>query len=170
MIKGNFYRQSFVHENLKYLVKCLYAPNKDSIMDDPHNESTAFFKNMIDDTLDNNFHHCILTGNYNITINQDMDTNRYLHVNNPTSCQYFMMRLATTYLIDIWWLKNPNIREFTFDKLQRKNRTKARLDYFLISGNTAEIVVDTSTERACNLSDHRPINIELSSSPFVRGR
>ena len=48
------------------------------------------------------------------------------------------------------------------------NQTKARLDYFLISDNTAEIVFVTNIDRACNLSDHKPINIELSPSPFVK--
>ena len=47
---------------------------------------------------------------------------------------------------------------------------KARLDYFLISKNTAEIVVDKSIDRACMLSDHRTIHLHLSSSPLTRGR
>ena len=56
-----------------------------------------------------------------------------------------------------------------FVKKQERNRTKARLDYFLISKNTDEIVVDTSIDRACRLSDHRPIHLHLSYSPFKGG-
>ena len=33
-------------------------------------------------------------------------------------------------LTDIWRDRNPQKREFTFDKQQKNNRTKARLDYF----------------------------------------
>ena len=43
IIKGNFSRLTFEHNKLKYLVKCLYAPNKDMIAGNTNNESTFFF-------------------------------------------------------------------------------------------------------------------------------
>ena len=53
---------------------------------------------------------------------------------------------------------------------QKRNSVKAKHEYFLISKNTEEIVVDTSIERTYMLSDHRPIQLHLLSSPFIRGR
>ena len=60
--------------------------------------------------------------------------------------------------------------EFTFDKMQRRNHTKARIDYFLLSRNTTELLTGASIGRACKLSDHRPIYFQISSSTFKKGR
>ena len=49
MIKGNFSRLTFVHKEQRYLIKCLYAPNKDSVESDIKNERTKFLKEVFDD-------------------------------------------------------------------------------------------------------------------------
>ena len=62
VIKGNFSRLTFEHNKLKYLVKCLYAPNKDMIACDMNNENTIFFKSIFDDLNDMEYDQCVMAG------------------------------------------------------------------------------------------------------------
>ena len=71
MIKGNFSRLTFVPNKQKYLIKCLYAPNKDSVKSDNVNESTKFFKEVFDDGNYEDFQNCILEGDYNVELEHD---------------------------------------------------------------------------------------------------
>ena len=50
VIPGNFSKLSMVIKGKKVLLKCIYAPNEDSIPNDPENESTIFFNTIMDDT------------------------------------------------------------------------------------------------------------------------
>ena len=72
----------------------------------------------------------------------------------------------TNEITDIWRERHLMTRSFTFDKLQKRSRTKARLDYYSISKNIAEIVSKVYIDRTSNLSDHRPIHLHLSPSPL----
>ena len=60
---------------LKSLIKCLYAPNKDSIPGNENNENTTFFEIIFDNSnyMDND--HCVMAGDYKISLNHDIDTN-----------------------------------------------------------------------------------------------
>ena len=49
VLRGNYSRLSFTHNKERYLVKCLYAPNKDSSEDDDSNESSTFFAEVFKD-------------------------------------------------------------------------------------------------------------------------
>ena len=117
-----------MHNKLTYVVKCLYTPNKDSVPGDDNNENTVFFKSIFDNMNDMDYDHCVMAGDYNVALNHDMDTNGYLHVNNPSSRQYVKTRITTNDLTVIWRDRNPDKREFTFDKQQQRNRTKTRLN------------------------------------------
>ena len=71
---------------------------------------------------------------------------------------------------DVWRDRNPDRKEFTFYKMQRRNCPKAIIDYFLLSRNTTELVIGASIGRACKLSDLRPIYLQIYSSTFKMGR
>ena len=120
--KGNFSRLTFKHNKLKYLVKCLYAPNKDLITGDMNNENTIFFKSIFDDSNNMEYGHCVMAGDYNVALKHEIDTNGYLHINNPSSRQYMKMRIATNDLTDIWRDRNPEKRVFTFDSKETGQR------------------------------------------------
>ena len=55
VIKGNFSRLTFIHKEQKYRIKCLYAPNKDSVESDNNNESTKFFRDGFDEENDEDY-------------------------------------------------------------------------------------------------------------------
>ena len=61
-------------------------------------------------------------------------------------------------LVDIWRLRNPTFRQFTWRR--RTTLQMSRLDYFLIS-NDLQFGVD-SCENLCPLSsDHSPVKLRL---------
>ena len=95
MIKGNFSKLTFNIKNESILVKYIYAPNNDMNLSGPDNESRIFFQKVFDDTY---------------------DTSGYLHVNNPSSRDYLTRNIEKCNLTDIWRLKNPKSRQYTFEK------------------------------------------------------
>ena len=99
-----------------------------------------------------------------------MDKDGYLHTNNPTARKYIKCRMVTNKLLDIWRFRTRGMKDFTFDKKQTSNRTKARLDYFLISQTTQRYITDAHIGRASILSDHRPILITISPAPIPTRR
>ena len=73
--------------------------------------------------------------------------------------------------VEVWRERNSEKQEYIFDKMQKKNRTKApRLDYFLLSRNSLDLVTGLNIGRACTLSDHRPIHLQLAPSLVQNGR
>ena len=56
---------------------------------------------MSDDSYFHDYNHIMYTGDYNVALNHELDTSRYLHVNNPQSRQYIKSGMSTNELIDI---------------------------------------------------------------------
>ena len=71
MIKDNFSKLTFMHKKLTYVVKYIYAPNKDSHKE---NKITIFLQNIFDDTHDSDYDHSITMGDYNVALNHAVDT------------------------------------------------------------------------------------------------
>ena len=128
IIPGNFSKLSFKAEDQTVLIKCIYAPNDDSNRNDDNNKSTKFFRQMMDDTGEEEYNHRITTGDYNVVLNHNIDTSGYLHVNNPNTREYLTRQANLSNLIDIWRIRNPGSRQYTFHKRKAKNYTRARLD------------------------------------------
>ena len=78
----------------------------------------------------------ILCGDFNIAINQDIDTYNYKNINNPQAKKiYQRLYLSMNYVIFIQ-IEAPNRRHFTW----RRNPVKqARRDFFLASRNILDI-------------------------------
>ena len=73
-------------------------------------------------------------------------------------------------LVGIWKERSPTSRQFTFDKRQARNHTRARLDYFLVSETSTENVKETGIDHASRLSDHRLIHLQISLTEIKKGR
>ena len=83
---------------------------------DTNNESTAFFQTVFDDLKEDQFTHKIIVGDYNIVLNHAADTLGYLHINNPNSRDHLTRKIELCNMVDIWRLKNPNGKQYTFNK------------------------------------------------------
>ena len=96
----------------------------------------------MDDTDEEVYAHKFTVGDFNVALNHDADTAGYLHINNPNSRELLIRKMNLCNLVDIWRERNPLGRQYTFNKKQTKNYTRARLDYFLVSENSSEYIKD----------------------------
>ena len=124
---------------------------------------------MFQDDDYNNHEHVLYVGDYNVPLNHDLDTSGYLQVNNNESWKYIKSRMVTNDLIDVCRSRNKGVRAYNFDKKQTTNRTKARLDYFLITQTMLRYITDARIGIASILSDHRPIFLTISPSTISIG-
>ena len=108
----------------------------------------------MNDADEERFNHRIIAGDYNVAIRHNEDTSGYLHVDNPNTRDFLTRQASRSNLVDIWRIRNPDVRQYTFHKRQARNYTKARLDYFLVSENSSEYIKDVQIGRVCILSDH----------------
>ena len=106
--------------------------------------------------------------------NEEVSTHKfivgYLHVNNPNSREFMIRKMSLSNLIDIWRTINPNCRQYTFNKKQTRNYTRARLDNFLAIENSTKIIGNVQIGLVCSMSDHRPIHLHMSFSKVPKGK
>ena len=73
-----------------------------------------------------------------------------------------IFELKETYnLTDIWRIRNPKAKQCTFRQQYVSGFLQRRLDYFFISNNIKEFILDTSIILAIS-SDHSPILMSFS--------
>ena len=85
----------------------------------------VFFQTVMDDTDEDKYVHKFIVGDYNIALNPDLDISGYLHINNPNSRDFPTRKIYLCNLFDVWKNRNPNCTQYTFNKQQTKNNTKA---------------------------------------------
>ena len=122
----------------------------------------------MDDTDEEKYDYRLITGDFNVALQHNLDTLGYLHVNNPNTREFITRQANLSNLVDIWRTRNPNSRQFTFQKKQARNYTRARLDYFLVSENSSEYIKNVLIGQMCSLSDHRPIHLQMSFSKIQK--
>ena len=104
----------------------------------------------MDDTGEDAYLHKFTVGDYNIALNPNLDTSGYLHIHNHNSREFLVRTINLCNLVDIWRLRNPNTRQYTFNKKQTKNYKRSRLDFFLASVNSTEIIKNVLIGKVCN--------------------
>ena len=96
----------------------VYGPNRDT---------PDFYKNLLNklSTCDNPV---VMAGDFNLVLNQEMDTYNYTSLNNPSARNVVLEMIIQNSLIDVWREMNVEKKEYTWFK--RNHIKKARLDYF----------------------------------------
>ena len=133
----------------------------------PNNDSPSFFREIKELLNKENIDYNILCGDFNIAMDQEMDTYNYKNTNNPQARKTLLEIISEYELSDIYRKLNPTSKRFTW---RRRNPVKqARLDLFLASTNLLDLT------KKCNInssyrSDHSAIELELIISKFKRGK
>ena len=127
----------------------IYGPNRDT---------PRFFDQLKDDITEFNNERVIITGDFNLTMNPEVDTRNYVNINNPRAMETVKDLCAEFNIIDIWRELNMEKRQYTWRT--KNNNKSARLDFFLISEQffieTEEVDIETGYR-----SDHSLVVLKL---------
>ncbi|RUA07179.1 MAG: hypothetical protein DSY43_00385 [Gammaproteobacteria bacterium] len=142
-------------QNSPFLLVNIYTPNKVG-------EQRLFFKLLKEkiQSLDNSENAILLGGDLNIILNPDLDGSGGKLSSKKESVKDFEDLMLTFDLSDIWRLRNPKKKTFTWR--QKKPVIQRRLDYWIISDFLQEEVevVDIITPVK---TDHSAVTIEINS-------
>lgn len=107
--EGNLLALDLSIDNNRITLVNIYGPNSDC--PDFYDKVRECFLE-----LDNDFF--ILCGDFNIALNQTLDTHNYSHVNNPKAREKLLEIMSDLGLIDYYRILNPDKKIFTW---RRKN-------------------------------------------------
>ena len=109
----------------------------------------------------------IVCGDYNLVLNPIMDTMNYKHLNNPHARDAVIDIMKRNNLVDAFRLLHPALKRYSWRK--KNPIQQARLDYFLISQNLTDIVIDSKISPGYR-SDHSLISLKIILNTFARGK
>ena len=142
----------------RFLMVNIYGPNQDK-----PNMFENVFKLMERDGIRN----WNIGGDWNLVMNQHLDTWNYKSSNNPNSTKIVKQYTERFDLIDTWRDSNGTIKNYTWF---RKNPDKAaRIDFFLISPSILNIL-SGSYIKVKYRSDHCKIGLNLFQDQSERGK
>ena len=158
---GNFTVLNFKYENFTITVSCIYGPNKD----DP-----GFYQNIVfpqTEKCQETSDFTVMGGDWNISLNQDMDTFGYTSENNQNARETLKQNIANLGLMDVFRECFPHKKRFSWRQFGGNKR--ARLDFFLISATLLPFVEKTDILPGV-ASDHSIPCIDIDFSKFQRGK
>ena len=133
----------------------------------PNSDNPEFYENVRDTFLELDNDYYILCGDFNIALDQNLDTYNYNTVNNPKAREKLLEIMGDLNLVDYYRILNPEKRVYTW---RRRNPVKqGRLDYILMSENFTNIT-ENSVIKPGYRSDHSIAVIDLKFNSFERGR
>ena len=136
----------------------IYAPNHDN---------PQFFNQVMQYCQNDNADYNVLCGDLNLVLDPNIDSQNYLHINNPKSRSEMLKIIDDDNLVDIYRYFNPDKKRFTW---RRRNPVKqARLDYFLVSNSMVDII-DSCKINSSYRSDHSIIEMNITLSKFKCGK
>ena len=144
-----------------YRLVCIYAPPNDMAR-----QRVKFFIDINNNVLKDDFDcETIMGGDYNCTLNPDIDRINCTSENNDLG-QIDLFRLIQTHeLEDFWRRKYPDNREYTWYGPDKASR----IDYWLTSKSLNCQIQEVSNSHAPR-TDHRIITLKLSTNEVKRGK
>ena len=121
---GRFVILEIEIEKFKCVSTCLYAPNKDdpSFFTDLFEKANAFESPKI------------YIGDFNLTLNCTIDRSTHIKSNNNNKARDVLtVLMKKNYIVDIWRVRNPNEKRFSWRKNSQENLSQSRIDMALIS-------------------------------------
>ena len=137
--------------------RALYGPNDDR---------PIFYQNLAHDIAEFDNNSMILCGDWNLVMEQEKDTENYLHMNNPNAKRAVDTIIADFSLYDVWRMHHEELRKYTYR--QYHPRKQSRLDFFLVSEDLFEVM--TGSQIKCGYrTDHSLIGLDLIAR-YKRGK
>ena len=136
---GNFIIMELTILTKRITLVSIYGPNEDK---------PNFYKNPKQKIQEFGNENVIICGDWNIVLNPDVDTENYLHINNPRARTEFLKFIEEDNFIDVY--RNLHDKKgFTWRKLNPVKK-QARLDFFLVSEESFKFVYK-SVRQLCGI-------------------
>ena len=136
----------------------LYAPNQDS---------PSFF-DVLRNVLKERHVHKIIVGDFNLTLDVEMDRENTYHNNNKA--RDLVLDIMDEYCLhDSWRVQNGDKREFSWIKRGSYPVKASRIDFALVSGGLDQ-KIGLIMYIASVYTDHRALYICVDVDPFERGK
>ena len=158
---GNMIVLNCEYENSTITLGCIYGPNNDN----PDFYEEVLFPSV--GRLQENSSFTIIGGDWNITLDQNLDTYGYNTVNNINAKEKVLEKISDYNLVDIFRELHPLDKRFTWRQFGGKKRS--RLDFFLLSTTLTPFVEEAEIAAGVE-SDHSMPTIDIDFSKFQRGR
>ena len=144
-------------QGMEFCLINLYAPNTETEQIDFYNQ---IFQEVTCLSCNENANY-VWGGDYNCPLSK-MDLDK-MHIRLKTKSINVIKQIMETYnLLDIWRVRNPSIKSYTWRSLQPL--VQRRLDYFLISDNIQHMVTKAVIIPSVG-TDHSAVSLTLSSLP-----
>ena len=147
-------------QGMEFCLINLYAPNTETEQIDFYNQ---IFQEVTCLSCNENVNY-VWGGDYNCPLSKiDVDK---MHIRLKTKSINVIKQIMETYnLLDIWRVRNPSIKSYTWRSLQPL--VQRRLDYFLISDNIQHMVIKAVIIPSVG-TDHSAVSLTLSSLPEAK--
>ena len=141
-----------------FLMVTLYGPNDDR---------PQFYQELLRDIVEFDLSSMILCGDWNLVMDQEKDTERYLHTNNPNAKRAVESMIADLSLCDVWRTQHEEERKYTYR--QYNPRKQSRLDFFLASEDLLGVITGTNIMGGYR-TDHSLVTLDFQIAKYKRGR
>ena len=131
------------------------------------NDLLTIFETFHENIQDQNF---VLGGDFNVILNRVLDSEGGKPAIKKKTIAKLIQITENLDLCDIWRIRNPKRKRFTFRQHHSTGFIQRRLDYFFISNSLQESTKTTDTLAAFS-TDHSPITFSLCHlKEFPRGK
>lgn len=140
------------------VLAAIYGPNRDS---------PEFYENLCQRLSKYENTQFIIGGDFNLTINPDIDCYNYVNINNPNARNSVINMMVELNLVDCW--RENNLEKLEYTWFRRNPIKKARLDFFLIS---EELFTDIDNSKILPgyRTDHSLIYVSFEFGKFKKGK
>ena len=154
---GNLLMLDIHINDLTFIMFNVYAPNTDS---------PDFFNKLTTLIQEGGQDYTMICGDLNLTLEPELDSYNYKHVNNPLSHGILWDTMSIFNLQDAFRTMHPTSKYFTWF---RKNPIKqARLDFFIVSDTMLDLVTDCNIKPGYR-SYYSSIELNVKLNNFNRG-
>ena len=146
--------QCVIHSNPVILIS-VYFPTKDK-----PREQTEFLDYVKQLLYNYNGQNIIIGGDFNICLNLEMDKHGGSTERESTYVKNLKALMQETDLIDIWRVRNPQIRQYSRREMSKKGLVQSRIDFWLVSV-ALEYQIKSTSIKPGNSSDHSIIKLGI---------
>ena len=158
-LKGNIVATEIkIQQMYTFTLINIYGPNRDK---------PDFYKVIRGIINDFSSDFVIISEDFNLILNPNIDCENYRNVNNPNARNEVLSMQNDFKLVDVWRVQNEDKCRFT--RFSNTPLKRARLDFFLVSEELSSLIVKTDIHPGYR-TDHALVEIEFKLNDHRKGR